>query len=122
MLEQMQVAPLLELVTAYAKRDQWAKVKTYGEMALDISPGDPDLQLTLGKAYLALGDGASALAAFDSALVIAPPLRRPAVAHLGRARAYLALGDKAKARAALALAVKTEPAHAEVVELKKLLK
>jgi hypothetical protein len=54
--------------------------------------------------------------------VIAPPLRRPAVAHIGRARAYLALGDKAKARAALALAVKTEPAHAEVVELKKLLK
>jgi hypothetical protein len=32
------------------------------------------------------------------------------------------MGDKAKARAALGLASKTEPAHAEVVELKNLVK
>ncbi|MBK9034779.1 MAG: tetratricopeptide repeat protein [Myxococcales bacterium] len=122
MLEQMQLAPLRELVDAYATRGAWPKVKTYGEMALAIYPADPDLLLSLGKAYLALGDGAAALSSYDSALVIDPPIRRPALAHLGRTRAYLALGDKAKARAALALAARTEPAHAEVIELKKLVR
>jgi len=122
MLEQMQLAPLKELVEQYAARRNWRKVKTYGEMALYIYPSDPELLLTLGKAYLALGDGAQALYSFDSALLVDPPMRRPAIAQLGRARAYLALRDKPKARVALALAAKTEPAHAEVVELKKLLK
>lgn len=118
MLEQMQVAPLKELVDGYAKLARWEKVRTYGELALYIFPGDADLLLTLGKAYLETGDPTQALYSFDSALVVTPAMRRPAIAHIGRTRAYLALGDKAKARAALALAGKTEPAHAEVVELK----
>ena len=122
MLEQMQLGPLKELVEQFATRGNWPKVKTYGEMALYIYLSDPELLMTLGKAYLALGDGAQAVFSYDSALIIEPPMRRPALAHIGRARAYLATNDKAKARAALALAAKTEPAHAEVVELKKLLK
>ncbi|MEZ4398741.1 MAG: tetratricopeptide repeat protein [Kofleriaceae bacterium] len=122
MLEQMEVAPLRELVDGYAERGAWAKVKTYGEMALAIFPADADLLLKLGKADLQLGAGAAALYSFDSALVVDPPMRRPALAHLGRARAYLLLKDKPKARAALALAVKTEPGHADVVELKRLVK
>ncbi len=122
MLEQMQVAPLKELATEYAKLGSWAKVRTYGEMALYIFPADPEMLLLLGKAYLETGDGKQALYSYDSALLVNPPLRRPAIAHIGRARAFLALGDKAKAKAALALASKTEPGHAEVVELKPLVK
>ncbi len=122
MLEQMQVGPLRELVDAYAEQQAWPKVKTYGELALALFPSDADLLTTLGKAYLALGDGKAALYSYDSALVVDPPMRRPALAHIGRVRAYLALGDKANAKAALAAAAKTEPAHAEVVELKKQLK
>jgi len=122
MLEQMQVGPLRELVDAYAAQRAWPKVKTYGELALALFPSDADLLTTLGKAYLALGDGKAALYSYDSALVVDPPMRRPALAHIGRARAYLALGDKANAKAALAAAAKTEPAHADVVELKKQLK
>jgi tetratricopeptide (TPR) repeat protein len=118
MLEQMQVAPLKELVDGYGKVGNWAKVRTYGEMALFIFPGDADLLLTLGKAYLETGDAKRALFSYDSALLVVPVLRRPAIAHIGRARAYLALGDKPKARAALTQASKTEPAHADVVELK----
>ncbi|MBZ0237022.1 MAG: tetratricopeptide repeat protein [Deltaproteobacteria bacterium] len=118
MLEQMQVAPLKELATGYGKLGKWHKVRTYGEMALYIFPADTELLLLLGKAYLETGDAKQALFSYDSALLVNPPLRRPAIAHIGRTRAYLAMNDKAKARAALALAAKTEPAHAEVVELK----
>jgi cellulose synthase operon protein C len=118
MLEQMQVAPLKELVAAYQKLGNWAKVRTYGEMALYIFPADAELLMTLGRAYLETGDAAKALFSYDSALLVVPTLRRPAIAHIGRTRAYLAMGDKAKARAALAQAAKTEPAHADVVELK----
>jgi tetratricopeptide (TPR) repeat protein len=122
MLEQMQVAPLKELATEYAKLGKWAKVRTYGEMALFIFPADTELLLLLGKAYLETGDPKQALFSYDSALLVNPPIRRPAIAHIGRTRAYLAMGDKAKAKAALAMAAKTEPAHAEVVELKSQVK
>ncbi len=122
MLEQMQVAPLKELAAGYAKLGRWAKVRTYGEMALYIFPSDPELLMLLGKAYLETGGAKQALFSFDSALLITPTVRRPALVHLGRARAYLALGDKPKGRAALTLAAKSEPAHAEVLELKALLK
>ncbi len=121
MLEQMQVGPLKELVDEYSKRQDWAKVRTYGEMALDIFPSDADLLMTLGKAYLGTGLPDRALYSYDSALVVDPPLRRPALAQLGRTRALLAKGDMKAAKAALALAAKTEPAHLEVLELQKLL-
>jgi tetratricopeptide (TPR) repeat protein len=122
MLEQMEVAPLRELIAALVAAGSWAKVRTYGEMALFQFPADAELLTTLGKAYLETGAPERALYSFDSALLVDPPMRRPALAHLGRTRAYLAKGDKAKARAALAAAAKTEPAHAEVVELKKLVR
>lgn len=118
MLEQMQVGPLKELVDAFAAKGTWAKVRTYGELALDIFPEDADLLMTLGKAYLETGEPERALYSYDSALLIEPPMRRPALAHLGRTRALLARGDKKGARAALAAAERTEPAHAEVIELK----
>jgi predicted Zn-dependent protease len=121
-IEQMQLAPVKELVTGYTSRSNWAKVKTYGELALYISPYDTDILLALGKAYVELGDGKSALYTYDSALLAEPPLRRPAIAHLGRARAYLAMNKKADAKAALAQAMKTEPENAEALELKAKLK
>ncbi len=121
-LEQMELAPLKELVTEYGKLGNWAKVKTYAEMATFIAPADPDVLGGLGKAALALGDGNRALFAFDTMLLMSPAPRRPALVHIGRVRAFLALGTKAEAKAALALAMKTEPENAEVIELKAKLK
>lgn len=121
-IEQMAILPLKELVLGYAQRGTWAKVRTYGEMAIYINPYDTEILLALGKAYLQLGQAKESVFTYDSALLAQPPLRRPAVAHLGRARALLALGKKAEARTALAAALKTEPENAEALELKPKLK
>jgi tetratricopeptide (TPR) repeat protein len=121
-LEQMQLAPLKKLITEYSKLGKWEKVRVYGELAMYIEPGDPEVLLELGKAYVGTGDGKQALFTYDTALMSTPPLRRPALAHLGRARAYQVLGDKAKARGALDKALATEPETAEALELKKQLK
>jgi Tfp pilus assembly protein PilF len=121
-IEQMELAPLKELVTGYAKLGNWAKVRTYGEMATYIQPGDIDILLGLGRAYVELGDGARALYTYDTALVADPPPRRPALVHLGRAKALLALKKKADAKAAIAIAKKTEPENAEVLELEAKMK
>jgi Tfp pilus assembly protein PilF len=121
-IEQMELAPLKELVVEYAKAQNWPKVKTYGELALYISTQDPEILSALGRAYLELGQGERALYSYDTMLVSKPEPRRPALVHLGRARALLALGKKADAKAALALAMKTEPENAEVLELKAKLK
>jgi len=117
-LEQMELSPLKELVAEYGKLGQWAKVRTYGEMATYINPNDADVLIGLGRAYTELGDGNRALFTYDSALLLNPPPRRPALIHLGRAKAYLAVGKKADAKAALAQAMKTEPENAEILELK----
>jgi tetratricopeptide (TPR) repeat protein len=117
-IEQMELAPLKELVTEYAKQSNWAKVRTYGELATYISTQDPDILAALGRAYHELGQHDRALFSYDTMLVIKPEPRRPALVHLGRARAYFALGKKAEAKAALGLAMKTEPENADVIELK----
>jgi tetratricopeptide (TPR) repeat protein len=118
-LEQMQLAPLKELMDAFAARKRWDKVRTYGEMATFVNPADAQVLMGLGAAYLELKDSGKALYTYDTVLLATPPLRRPALAHLGRARALLLAGQKAKAKAALAQAMKTEPENAEVVALKK---
>ena len=56
---------------------------------------------------------------WESALACAPPLRRPAVAHLGLARARLAKKDVKGAAQAVAEALKLEPENAEALALKK---
>ena len=117
-LEQMELSPLKELIVEYGKLGQWAKVRTYGEMATYINPNDAEVLIGLGRAYTELGDGNRALFTYDSALLLNPPPRRPALIHLGRAKAYLAVGKKAEAKAALAQAMKTEPENAEILELK----
>jgi tetratricopeptide (TPR) repeat protein len=121
-IEQMQLAPLKELVAGYTKKASWSKVKTYGELATYVSPYDTEILLSLAKAYLELKDPKQALFTYDSTLLVKPELRRPAIAHIGRARALLALGKKAEARTALAAAMKTEPENAEALELKPKLK
>jgi len=118
-LEQMQLAPLKELVDGYQKQSRWDKVRTYAAMATFIAPSDTEVLLALGTAHLQLGSPNDALYAFDSAVLAKPALRRPALAQIGRARALLALGQKAKAKAAVALALKTEPENAEALQLKK---
>lgn len=122
MLEQMQLAPVKTLVKEHAKRGNWAKVRTFGELAININPFDAEVLLDLGRAYVELGDGKQAVFTYDGALLSQPPLRRPALAHLGRARAFVALGDKKKARAAVTEALKTEPENADALALKAKLK
>jgi tetratricopeptide (TPR) repeat protein len=121
-LEQMNFAPVKQLVDDYATKKAWAKVRTFGEMAVYIDPSNPDLFLVLGKAYLETGDPAQAAFTYESALVAQPAIRRPALAHIGRARAYQALKQGKKAKDALAEALKTEPENAEALALKKTLK
>ena len=117
-LEQMDFGTLKHLVTGYAKLGEWAKVKTFGEMATYINPEDTELLMALGNAYAKLGDPARAIYTYDSALVVDPPPRRPALVQLGRARAFAAQGKLKDARAAIGLAMKTEPENAEVLQLK----
>jgi tetratricopeptide (TPR) repeat protein len=121
-LEQMDLAPLKELVVGYAAQNAWAKVRTYGEMATYINPQDPDILMNLGRAYLELGDGQRALYTYDTALVANPIPRRPALVQLGRAKAYVVLRDPKNAKAAIALAMMTEPENAEILQLKAQLK
>jgi predicted Zn-dependent protease len=121
-IEQMDLGPLKKLVTEYGKLGNWAKVRTYGEMATFINPQDTEVLLNLGRAYLELGDGAHALYTYDTLLVVHPLPRRPALVHLGRAKALVALGKPKDAKAALVLAKKTEPENADILALEAKLK
>ena len=121
-LEQMELAPLKELISEYGKLASWAKVKTYAEMAMFIAPHDPEVLAALGRSSLETGDGAKALFTYDTMLLLKPAPRRPALVHIGRAKALLKVGKKADARAAVALAAKTEPEHPDVLELQAKLK
>ena len=119
MLDQMKYAPLKQLVDGHTLKKRWDKVRAYGELALNVNLTDADLYLALGDAYLETGDPDRALFTFDSALLVKPALRRPALAHLGRARAHLARKDRRKARAELDKALRIEPENAAALALKK---
>ncbi len=119
MIEQMQLGAAVQLVEGFAAQKQWDKVRTYGELALDISLGNADLLLTLGHAYLETGSPDRALYSYDSALLVRPPMRRPGLAHLGRARALKARGDTKGAVEAVNKALKLEPDNADAASLKK---
>ena len=119
MIEQMQYSPVKRLITEYNKLGRWQKVVDYGRLALDINPFDVDLLLVIAKANLEVGDAASALYHYESALVVEPPLRRPAVAHIGRAKALAATGKKSAAKVAIKKALALEPENAEALELKQ---
>jgi tetratricopeptide (TPR) repeat protein len=121
-LEQMELAPLKELISEYSKLANWPKVKTYAEMALYIAPHDPEVLGAVARSAVEARDPATALVTYDTMLLMKPSPRRPALVHIGRARALLQQGKKADARAALALAQKTEPENAEVLELKNQVK
>lgn len=122
MIEQMEVAPLKKLAAEYGKLGNWAKVKTYAEMATFIMPHDPEVLAALGRGAAETGDGARALFAYDTMLMLTPKPRRPALVHIGRTRALMVLGKRAEAKAALAEAMKTEPENAEALGLKGQLK
>jgi Tfp pilus assembly protein PilF len=119
MIEQMEYAPLKKLIDKLAVRKSWPKVREYGEMALFINPYDAELHTTLAEAYTALGAGDSAAFEYDSALMSDPPLRRPAVAHIGMARAQILRKDTVAAKKAIAEALRLEPDNAEAQELAK---
>jgi tetratricopeptide (TPR) repeat protein len=122
MLEQMQFAPLKRLVEDYSARKQWHKVRRYGEMALLVNPFDADVLLKLGQAQIETGNPERALVSFDTALATRPEPRRPALAHLGRARALAALQRNRDAAEAVGRALALEPDHVEAQQLQKSLR
>jgi predicted Zn-dependent protease len=122
MLEQMEVAPLKKLAAEYGKLGNWAKVRTYAEMATYIMPHDPEVLAALGRASAEIGDGVKALFAYDTMLLLTPKPRRPALVHIGRTRALMVLNRRAEAKAALDEALKTEPENSEALALKAQLK
>jgi tetratricopeptide (TPR) repeat protein len=119
MIEQMELGPVKTLTAEYAKAGDWAKARTYGVMGTFIDPFDNEMMMDLGRAYTETGDAKDAVFSYETALLSDPPLRRPALAHIGEARAYLKAGDKKKAKAEVAEALKTEPENAEALELQK---
>jgi Tfp pilus assembly protein PilF len=118
LIEQMQLEPAKRLVDGYSALADWGKVRRFGELALEINPADPELLTRLGRAYLETGDPARALYSYDSALLVVPAMRRPAVAHVGRARALLAQGDRAGARKAVQRALELEPDDRDALALR----
>ena len=121
-IEQMQYGPAKQLITEYAELGKWGKVAAYGELAVEINPFDVEMLMLIGEANVEVGDGARGLYHYDSALLANPPLRRPALAHIGRARALALLGKKAEAKKALAEALRLEPENAKALALKKTLR
>ena len=77
------------------------------ERALTARPGDPELRLKAGEAWLALGRPATARREFTIALTGRTDL---AAGYLGRARATAQLGDGRRAQADLDIAAKLDPA------------
>jgi tetratricopeptide (TPR) repeat protein len=118
MIEQMSLGPLVRLVDEFSKQKKWHKVIHYAELGINIDPAKGGLQLSIGKAYLNVDDAKKALFAYDTALLIRPRLRRPALAHLGRAKALLALAQKSKAKSALDDALDLEPENAEAIKMR----
>ncbi len=117
MIEQMSLAPLLKLVRYYSEKKNWRKVVHYGQLAVLNNPAHGKLQLALGKAYTMLGQSKQALFAFDTALLITPRLRRPAIAYLGRAKVFVKSGNTKDAKKALQYALDLEPENAEALAL-----
>ncbi len=122
MIEQMSLGPLLKLMEYYTKAKRWSRVIHFGELALNLDPAQGKVQLGLGKALTEVKRFDEALYAFDTALLIRPRLRRPALAHLGRAKALIGKGDKREAKKALRDVLDIEPENAEGIELSATLK
>lgn len=122
MLEQMEDGPARQLALAYAASKSWTKARAYGELALHIRPNDPELLIALGNAYLHTRTAKRALFTFESALVATPEMKRPALAHIGRAKALIALGRKREAHAAIDAALAIEPRNAEALAVEAKLK
>jgi tetratricopeptide (TPR) repeat protein len=121
MIEQMSIGPILRLVDEFSKQEKWRKVVHYAELGINIDPAKGDLQLALAQAYLETKATKKALFAYETALLIRPRLRRPALAHIGRATALLILGKKSEARSALDDALDLEPENAEAIKMRRTL-
>jgi len=119
MIEQMQPRPLSTLVDEYKAKGNWAKVRTYGELLLNIRLWSADLYLTMGRAYVETNKPDKALFSYKSALITKPRLRRPALAYIGMAKAWKKKKNRRKAKAMIKKALKFEPANAEALKLQK---
>ena len=117
------LAALIPVLYYYRRRTPNPRFRpTFGEMAMFITPHDPEILQNLARAYQETGDGNKAIYSYDTMLALVPPPRRPALVHIGRTKAFIAMKKLAEAKAALAQALKTEPENAEALELKARLK
>ncbi len=119
MIEQMEMGALLKLMDHHAKAKRWSRVVHFAKLAVNLDPANSKVQLALGDALVELGRSDEALYAYDTALLIRPRIRRPALAHLGRAKALLAKGDKKNAKSALQDVIDLEPDNGEGLRLMK---
>ncbi len=117
MIEQMSLGPLLKLMEYHANAKRWQRVIHFGAMAINLDPTQGKVQLGLGRAFQETKRHDEALFAYDTALLIRPRLRRPAQAHLGRAKALLGKGDKRGAKRALRDVLDLEPENAEGIQM-----
>lgn len=122
MIEQMEYKPLRTLTEKLRARKEWAKARTYGEMALFIYPYDAELHVWLAEIYGATNSPKESIFEAESALLADPPAARPALAHLAITRAALALKDPARARQAIGKALALEPKNAEALGLQRKVK
>ncbi len=119
MIEQMEMGALIKLIEYHGKAKRWSRVVHFGNLAVNLDPANGKVQLALGAALIALGRNDDALYAYDTALLIRPRLRRPAQAHLGRAKALLAKGNTREAKRALQAVLDLEPDNGEGLALMK---
>jgi len=94
---------------ALLERGEYAAAARVLEQAHKADPGDRDLLLALGRAYLRLGNHQQALNAYSAILM---EDRRHLEANMGRARALVGLGDAPKAVENARLAAELAPDRA----------
>ena len=116
-IEQMEYAPVKELVLWNAKQQYWDKVRHFGQLAIHVNPLDPDLLIAVGDAYAPV-DAKRSVFSYQSALA-SKHLRRPALAHIGLARVHLQNNRRGKARREIRKALRYEPNNWTALRLHK---
>jgi tetratricopeptide (TPR) repeat protein len=104
-----------ELITRFAKREQWDLVRQYGERSLWNDPLYAPLHINLAKAYSKTGDNTKAVFELESSLLVEP--EDVAAVHLELGRLFLQMGQRTKALEAATRALEVDESNREAQEL-----